>query len=156
MTADLPTFTPRAFYAPRCAVCDQTCRFTETIRLPQPIKSPTTARNRHSVHADCFDQTDFTAADLARAAAAELAHAEREKRETREADERYVAFVAREAASDRFDPGTRHDSGMARYEVLSREDGRPIFGVVKPDGQPGRPCFDVAVHHFITKLEMAA
>lgn len=48
------TYVPLAYYAPRCVLCDRSCRFTPTVKLPTPIKSPTSGRKRFCAHADCL------------------------------------------------------------------------------------------------------
>lgn len=58
-------FTPTAYYAPRCVLCDTSCRFRPTVKLPQPVKAPSTGRERHCAHAECLDRAWREGSELA-------------------------------------------------------------------------------------------
>jgi len=60
----LHAYVPTAYYAPRCVVCDLSCRFTATVKLPEPIASPSTGRKRYCAHAECMEVAWTGGSDL--------------------------------------------------------------------------------------------
>ena len=88
MTAAPLAYTPLAYHAPRCVVCDLSCRFEKTVKLPTPIPSSKTGRKRHCVHAACLERAWADGSSLPLPSEADLVEHDAARRA--QADQRLV------------------------------------------------------------------